>query len=387
MAESLASRGFSWSARSVGTYVGLVVTPACFLLGGLLAPEWQSNPEYFGSEYVGLLLSPRGTWPFYFFIAYSLVCMLITLYSPSGARQQFCVRFGLHTGVLWSLQYVIMLSIGLSGAYSAREILCKEFLLFLGFGFFETLVPLVSWHVLREAFRKVGPRGAGLWIPAWVAIVWASAFLFIKMAGSAFDTMSLAYNPLLWPIVLSLLAAPFWSLSIYSWLSWRVLREVGWKRLRLYDGVLSFVGWAAALRLAWKLSIYSAMKYYETLPTEPPDCYIATAAAKGHRRVVGSEDVALKDGRVVRINRQMRYLKCGEIMLGVAAPGVHRFCRGVYNLAGPVLAKAFVWAIAADAAYLALKPAEWGTRAVLKMTLGDCDDVVRGIYRFDGDER
>jgi hypothetical protein len=138
-------------------------------------------------------------------------------------------------------------------------------------------------------------------------------------------------------------------------------------------------GYAAA----WKLSVYSAMKYYATLPREHPDCYVAAAAAKGHRCIVRSEAFLLTDGTTVHVNPQMRYLKCGELLLKAAAPRLHRLCRAVYDAVGPVLARGLIWSVLADLAYLILKPAEWLCRAVFKGLFPAEAGLAKRLYRRD----
>jgi len=125
------------------------------------------------------------------------------------------------------------------------------------------------------------------------------------------------------------------------------------------------------------------MEYYKSLPLEHPggQCYVVTAAARGHGSVVGSRGVILLDGGRMPVNDQMRFLKAGELLLQAASPVCHRLVRVVYDRIGPVLARMLFCAVLADVAYLVLKPVEWMSRAALSAVLGRrARAFVEGLY-------
>ena len=124
---------------------------------------------------------------------------------------------------------------------------------------------------------------------------------------------------------------------------------------------------------------------YSRLPTSPPDdCYVSTAAARGHRSLVRSREHVSRGGNVYVVNAQMRYLKAAELLLASVSPAAHRGCRLMYDRVGPVLASALVHPVLADAAYLGLKPAEWLARGVLALVLPEQGDVIGGLYGEGG---
>jgi len=125
-AETEKPEKFSIAAKVVGVYVA-VLTVVSFLLGSIVAP-WSQVSHITASDYLGLLLSHYGTLPFYPLILYSLACMIMTLFSQRGSSQPFLRRFGLYTGVVWSMQYAIMLSIIVSNAYDVHDVPNKDFL-------------------------------------------------------------------------------------------------------------------------------------------------------------------------------------------------------------------------------------------------------------------
>lgn len=159
----------------------------------------------------------------------------------------------------------------------------------------------------------------------------------------------------------TLVPAPFWCFAVYLYFSIYAYRKSGREKLSVVLKQKFALGWLGGYAAAWGLSIISMKIFYSTLPLSKPshDCYIATAAAKGHRRFVKSEDIVLESGEVIRVNAQLRCLKCGELMLKTAMPKLHRFFRIIYNAVGPVLARCLAWPVLADVAYIMLKPAEW----------------------------
>jgi len=144
--------------------------------------------------------------------------------------------------------------------------------------------------------------------------------------------------------------------------------------------LLGMAAWLAAYAGAWRIAWTTMLQQYAALPKSPPSCYIATAAARGHPWLVRAEQRFGPDGRAYRVNDQMRYLKAGELLLAVTCPSLHRLCRTIYDRLGPRLAACLVHPLLADAAYMALKPAEWLCRLLIAMLLPGWADLVRRMY-------
>jgi hypothetical protein len=108
---------------------------------------------------------------------------------------------------------------------------------------------------------------------------------------------------------------------------------------------------------------------------------VASAAANGHPGFVKSETVSAADGRRVRVNRQLRVLKAGELAMRAVAPGLHRGLRRMYDVVAPPIARRLRNPYLADAAYLLLKPAEWAAAWVLAGLLGSARARIAEILR------
>ncbi|MFO0941688.1 MAG: DUF6688 family protein [Pirellulales bacterium] len=138
----------------------------------------------------------------------------------------------------------------------------------------------------------------------------------------------------------------------------------------------SAVAWLIGYAAAWKLAIDTAILLYSQLPKSKPNCYVSTAAASGHKWLVGSE--VNSQGQVV--NGQMRHLKVAELLLAMKVPKIHRQIRLFYNRFGPVAAARIVrrpWL--ADLTYLSLLPLEFTTRVLLKLLRVD-PQVISKLY-------
>jgi hypothetical protein len=174
-----------------------------------------------------------------------------------------------------------------------------------------------------------------------------------------------------------------WAVASYATMSFLMIRHRSEKGFQFsLAQLLGFVTWFGGYCAAWRVAFLLVLEEYSKLPTvEPERCYICTAAARGHRRWVASEEFFAADGRIFRVNDQLRRFKAFELFLMAISPGLHKTCRWIYDRAGPVLARTIVHPLAADIAYAALKPLEWLCRAVLFCTVRD-GDAYRKLYRF-----
>jgi hypothetical protein len=179
-------------------------------------------------------------------------------------------------------------------------------------------------------------------------------------------------------IVIFGIASPFWSFLISLQAS-RWLWKHHESKLTLPRG-LGIFAWLSAYAFALRFNILKMFELYNSLPTNPPDCYIATAAAKGHPRFVGSREVTLANGKTMRVNRQLQRLKAVEIaLMGVSGTG-HRMMRRIYDVIGKQLAAHIQNPILADVAYLMLIPVELVSFFVLKWIIPEIQTIAKRLY-------
>jgi hypothetical protein len=353
-------------------------------------PQWQSGKF---EDYAWLLLGGSRTWIFYPFLIYPVTCLLITVLRPQTASRYFLVRFGVYSGVVLAVQYVYVLGAAmqevedLNGWKSIATIA-------LGIPLFSLVavaLPVVAWFLLCGAIRLWQSAPEILVMVACISVGLGLVATVVVAAATDMSLDMLLMMPfgLFFLLILgSFAAAPTWAAAVYTmqsiWL-WRLRR--GRFQLRLWQALAIFT-WIAAYLAAWRAAVVLMLQAYAELPTEPPgDCYIATAAARGHGRIVGSREVVCRDGSIRRVNLQLAYFKCGELALQATAPQLHGILRSVYDALGPRVARLLVHPLIADAAYLALKPLEWPTRAVLAVLVGDVLPIARKMYRSVNQQR
>lgn len=114
--------------------------------------------------------------------------------------------------------------------------------------------------------------------------------------------------------------------------------------------------WLGGVVVAIAAKYPLAVQFYNDLPDEPPDCFIVTAAARGHRSIVGAWFDPHR-GRLV--NRQLLVFWDFERRLQQRLPRFHWWLRAAYSRIGPVVARTMIFRWQADLVYLGLKPVEW----------------------------
>jgi hypothetical protein len=268
------------------------------------------------------------------------------------------VRFGIYSGALLALQYCLIVGTMLGNKP-------------------ESWFYMLFWSVLAIAI----PYGAGSLIVHLTSRQRSSldvfAIFLIVFAVVGFFSL----------LVAIIFATPL-ALAAYSILAIRLLRTGDGPRLRISIArCLAAIGWLSAWFAAWRMSVALMLEAYSQLPTtQPRRCYIATAAAQGHRQFVRSRTIRAEDGSPAIVNDQLRYLKAAELMLCCAAPRLHRGVRRVYDAVGPRVAARIKHPLIADAAYVSLKPCEWVARLVLWLVLPlECRAILRNEQSADDD--
>jgi len=110
----------------------------------------------------------------------------------------------------------------------------------------------------------------------------------------------------------------------------------------------------------WLASVVWSRRLFESLPDKAPSgCFVVTAASHGHARWVGPFVATTRYGRHRQVNEQLLTFWQFEELWRAQAPHSHRIFRRGYNQLGPMIAARIRSPWLADAAWLALKPAEW----------------------------
>jgi hypothetical protein len=318
-------------------------------------PEWQSGKL---GDYTQIMLGGEVSQIFYPFLAYSIISMVLLLISPLRFSKYFIVRLGIYTGVVLSLQYAILLIISF-----------PETGLFIigGISF-----PFVASWIYSRLKTRFDLR------ITWVIIIGGLFCFLLIWYIVAQDIVEVESGLLLFGVVTILSASPFWCLIIASLVSMQLIRDYEFSRTATHNfGVFA---WLIAFVGAWRIAVLKTLEVYASLPTEPPDCYIATAAAKGHPEFVKSKSVSISSGNTIRVNAQVKHFKGAELALMALFPGGHKISRRIYDQFGSLLAYIVIHPILADIVYIILKPIEWGIMAILRVLISDVDEVVKKFY-------
>ncbi len=354
--ESPPELEWSLPAKIGFIFTGVVLPTICLLIygSGIIGPyvSWQTGEI---SDYARLLLTTKPSLPFYPFLLYCMASMTCMIVQPQRYAQRFMARLGIYTGVGIAVQYFILLGLQLS-----------EPSLLIGFVFVPMLA-LVLWGCA--------------WLISWLDSDHITNFPLVIRAILGVVASLFLVCGCIPPI--PLVCSTTWALIAYSMMSWRLLHRGGRGPWQFSLAQLfAFVTWLAAYFGAWRMSVMLMLTEYAKLPTTPPEgCYICTAAARGHRWFVGLQAVRADANNVYRINDQTRYLKAAEITLAATCPRMHRLTRAVYDRVGPVAARLLVHPLAADVAYLAMKPAEWAARAFFAAAMPEASRLARRLYR------
>jgi len=354
--ESLAVVPFPiapWGRILYGLFV-TVLPIFSFWATDLLKPEWQNGNL---SSYLILLLFPQASILFFPLLAYSIICYLLILLAPARFSQVFVVRAGIYTGVLLALHYSIVVLI--YALYSTDSYIYLLIPIWI--------FPFVYSRLYRWAVSK------------WTAVKVNKALPALVFGGLIIVTLITRGGTLFLAMIGLTMAAPFWSFLL-------ALRAGVW----LYQNHettltssrgLGLAAWIATYIAAWRYDILKMYELYAALPPQPPpDCYIATAAARGHPQFVRSHTVLRDNGKSMQVNGQLQVLKFAELALLAVNPHLHIFLRRIYDVVGKSLARRIHNPFMADAAYLFLKPFEWLARWLLKVVVPEIDVLTEKIY-------
>ncbi|MEM7050965.1 MAG: DUF6688 family protein [Acidobacteriota bacterium] len=340
-------------AQRLRFLLATVVVPALsFWLAwaGVTLPEWQSGEL---KAWAGILIGPPGATYFSPFAGLVAITCLAIVLRPRDWVHRSVVRWILMLGLVLSLHYGFLVLLFITESWWKSAVFLLGLWL-LG----RALIWLGRWIRDRSSRRLRWWLSGGLVILAWLG---GTIFQWIERShppapGEALTTGALV---VLWSaLMLCLLCGPVWSLQALLGLH---------RRLGKLDGFRWWgLGLLAPLYLvSWRLAALEAMRFYQSLPDSPPDCFLATAAGRGPGWLVGGREVRCAGGGSFRVTPQLARFKAAELLLRRALPRGHQRLRALYDRCGPRWAKRVSTPPRAALVWLLLKPAEWAVAAVL----------------------
>ncbi len=215
------------------------------------------------------------------------------------------------------------------------------------------LTPLVLWA--SAAFFALEVRQVKKRLQPWIvlgylsgAIVSALCFIVGILVHVAPNFLEFSKSSwILIPFLLVPLATSLW----FSMRSMRLLDEAKVARKSVIITLLLFL-------LLLSASIVSSRVTCQRLPEQGPDCFIVSAAMRGHSEIVGERVTVLHEGRLRQANQQLQVFWKFEAKWREESPQSYRHFRYFYNRAGPQIAALISSPLVADVVYLLLVPFE-----------------------------
>ncbi len=367
-------------------FAGVVAPPLCFLFSPLEG-DWQSGRM---GDYLAEFLGREANWVWLPLASYSWLALGYVLLFSINRRPPATVRFGVYAGAALSSFFALTcyayigarfgIFAGTAGDWLVLGIIAAVVgaIALLPYGLLrlcEWLGPKPYWHWLLPPILLVLGVLAHLAVFCLLLVgyvSWADGQSLLQtfsvVAGSVGEVLSV------W-VAFVLMATPLWIVSTY----WSMVARVQILAVGKEPGPRwPWIAAGGAYGGAYGVTLYFAYERmrseYYALPPHSP-CFIATAAARGHRWLTGAEQVG-----DMRVSEQLRVFKLAEIALACAAPTWHRRLRAVYDRIGPALAARVKNRWLADVAYLLLKPAEYCARAAFLILLDDPRRLWRRLY-------
>ncbi len=328
------SSSMSLGTRILLVFAGIVVPLYCHglsLMGPPDPPRWQTGDL---NDKLVFILSPQAGFVFYPMLLYAMLCLAAFLRFQRRGHIPFWVRLGVTGGVPIALFYTIILDlVVLSQEPDLGSVIM---LLAAQFG-----IPLIAFGLVGLYQRKHRPAFAIAWrvLLSLVLMCPLAALFFVSPEEVSQVVISL-------PFVGSLFAGPAWALCVYGFVTWWIVKNQSVDPERRGSEFAASIAYWGLVLGACPAAIMLSLRRYGTLPVTPVgDCYVVTAAGRGHAWFVDA--------------RQLIVLKTFELVIQSNFPSIHRWLREVYDIVGPRLARRISNPWVADLAYVSLKPLEW----------------------------
>ncbi len=346
------SRRGRWIELVVGVGAGLLVPPPALFLAMFLAPRGRDLPAPAFAAHafhpsVGFVLLPLILW--------AMIALACAVARPAWFARRAWVWWGLKLGLVLSALLGAIALMAFSTLFGFTEL--GELVIV-----FMLITMWIAGSIMALMMTEIRTARSGEAAGILTAAIWVLAGAVIAVVPTVLRLSSLPLATLIVTVGVC------WPGMAHGYMLWRLrlLRE------RKPAGAMLPWVWSLGAGGLTAATIALAIRRHAMLPeTTPALCFVVSAAARGHRRLVGSMPVHAG----VVLNRQLRTLICAELALAYVAPRLHRALRQGYNRVGPALARQIRHPLAGDVAYLCLKPLEWLAALGLRTLVAPVDQL------------
>lgn len=364
----------TWQLRLKLFLTGVLFPMICLTaIGTGFGPTFEAPWQSGRLDHYIVVLTTRPTifvfWPLLFF---SFFCLSRWCFNPLK-QNSFWIQIGLVTGAIQALVFSILLS------FTAGP-LGQIMALFVG-----PLLALIVFLIGLAIRKKLVARRFTIKYLIGLTTLIAVPLALIRAAGvtstSIVQGIYVYFFLGLLFIIGSATTLGFITFCRACFASFFIVKQNG-RPTELIPQVLVWFAWLGAYGFTWKTALDLMMVEYSKLPKTDPNCFVSSAAANGHPKLVGSFELApTQIGKVTgKINKQMQRLKFLEFALATSLPSIHRVIRRFYNRFGPGVAhvcQANIWI--SDLTFLFLKPLEWIAIGI-QVSLGVSSRSIEHIY-------
>lgn len=310
--------------------------------------EWQSGKLH---AYLGVFISHNILWIYTPFILFSIISALLFVYAPQRFGHRFIIHVGIYSGLFLSVFFTV---IGVGSFANGIT-----YIMLLGLGMF-TLIILI----LKLIDTYIGKK----FTPHITTIITCIAYTAIVVTASILSQQT--------ALIILLFIIPFVTISVGIFIVKKLKRYTTNSSVK--NKTMSWILYDILFGATTYIAIQRMFFEYSKLPKNPPQCYIATAAAHGHAILTRSTyHYDSNNNNYYAMNDQVIVLKSAELILKTLSPTIHTWLRKHYNNYGQRLAKKIHNPFIADIIYISLIPITLFMKILVKYTIPNYTQYIK----------
>ena len=252
---------FSFPARFVFFWVGVVVPVGAFAIGLVMESELSGLQSGEISAYSSLLLSPRTCQVFFPLLLFAIGCFLFLLIDPYTYGQKWGVRMGLYSGIVMAMHLAVLWQFSFANKFDPYDVekwlwnilvVCPTVCL-------GVVVLPCAWWMLNSAAWQSLERFDWVTLLLVVPAVAVDVGLLVWLEG---NLLAILFCFLLGTVMVW----PYWMFGAYVAVAVHVVR-IRWAPLRFHlRDLMIAITWIAAYMAAWREATVRMFELYAEVP-------------------------------------------------------------------------------------------------------------------------